>query len=140
MARLGSTLFDLVVHYMQMFSTISRAPAAKRVWADWQLPDFFGWFSMDIFVLPVWDMPMFGFSIQAKLLVLVLPLFFLFWLSEMVWSDSVTWRRLYVDEWATTKKRLSPYHPLVFVFPSLVTGAQTFFLFSSARYSRPPSV
>lgn len=123
MARLGSTLFDLIIHYVQTFSTISRSPTAKRIWADWDwMPDFFGWFSMDMFVLPVWDMPEFGVGIQTKMFVLLLPLFFLYWVSELVWADSVKWRRMYVDEWATTKKKLSPYHPLVPVFPSLVTG------------------
>jgi hypothetical protein len=121
-ARLGSTLFDLIVHYVQTFSTISRSPTAKRIWADWDLPDLFGWFTLDLFVLPVWDIPELGLGTQTKIFVLLLPILFLYWMSEVVWHDSVKWRRDYVDNWAKTKKQLSPYHPLVPVFPALVTG------------------
>lgn len=122
MARLGSTLFDLIVHYVQTFSTISRSPTAERIWADWDLPDVFGWFTLDLFVLPVWDIPELGLGTQTKIFVLLVPILFLYWVSEVVWHDSVKWRRDYVEHWAMTKKKLSPYHPLVPVFPSLVTG------------------
>ena len=122
MARLGATLFDLIIHYMQTLSTVSRTPAAKRVWSDWQLPNWFSWFSMDLFALPIFHTPDFGLGIQTKMAALLLPLFALYYVQEILWSDSVTWRRLYVDEWATTKKKLSPSHPLVPVFPALTTG------------------
>ena len=55
------------------------------------MPDWMQIFTMDIFDFPFFKQFPYGTGIQVKVVTLLLPVLFMYWLSEVVWRDSTKW-------------------------------------------------
>ena len=120
---LGTTVYGLLVTYVQQASIISAHPAATFWASNW----WFGWlrfFSVDFFsFLEVPDNP--ALTIQYKLLGAIVPVGVLLYVSEYFWLDHTNWRHLYVDNWKATRDGLSAMRPLLPAFPKMLSAVST---------------
>jgi hypothetical protein len=109
--RLGSTVYELVAHYVQLATIISAHPSAA-FWTDTVFFGWLRWLSVDLFRFKLLEVPNLAISLQLKLAILLLPTLLLYWLSELFWSDQAAWRVRYIDEWEQTKRRYQPLRAL----------------------------